>query len=131
MWLFLDWKYKRLMKRIILFSASLLFLVTAINYSNAGYSGIPADNILSSEQSELNVSIYPNPFTGNYLTIEANRNFQSIEILDIVGKVIYFEEFESLITKASVNLNNIDRGMYIVRLKFDDKTFYTEKIIVK
>ena len=102
-----------------------------IHFVSASYSEIAEDNFALTNNAELEVTIFPNPFSGNQLTIEANRNFESVEILDIVGKVIYFKEFESAIIKVEINLSGTDKGLYIVRIKFDSKNFHTEKIIVK
>ena len=119
------------MKRVILYFFVNLFFVVAINYSNAGYSDNPGASILNNGHNELEVSIFPNPFTGSQLTVQANKDFYSVEILDIVGKVVYFEEFKSKVSKAVLDFDNADKGMYIVRVKFDDKNIHTEKIIVK
>lgn len=80
---------------------------------------------------EVKVSIYPNPLINNQINIESNKEFFAVEILDIVGKKIFSEEFASPLTKKTIRLEGLDNGLYLIRIKFDNKKIYTEKIVIK
>ena len=126
------------MRKILLLSLICLAMILSINYVIGSiYSNRSVENAYSSMEkypdqiSELTVSIYPNPLTEDKLTIEANREIKEIEILDIVGKTIFKEHYENNIARTSVDFRNYSKGLYIVKIAFEGKKFYTEKILYK
>jgi hypothetical protein len=82
-----------------------------------------------SEIKDLNsliskINIYPNP-TKNILNIKTNLHIlATIEIYDIKGKLIIKQE----LLNNSINLENLESGIYIIKIKDSDKT-YTSKVI--
>lgn len=73
-------------------------------------------------------NVYPNPVVNNELTIKAEIEFNKIEILSIVGLVVYSEELEP---SKSVRLGiNFQSGIYLLRISYTNKTNFTERIWV-
>ncbi|MFP4023246.1 MAG: T9SS type A sorting domain-containing protein [Thiohalospira sp.] len=73
--------------------------------------------------------IYPNPVTSK-LKIKSEKDIQLVRIYNIVGTVVYSENY--LVNNATIDIkkNNIDKGVYIVEvINWDDKKFI-KKIIV-
>ena len=80
--------------------------------------------------SNANVSLYPNPVS-NQLNIDFGNYKQEVikmELIDITGKMLMQKQL--LQPGNSINLSDLDAGMYFVRLS-NGKTSATHKIMVK
>ena len=75
---------------------------------------------ISSEQLEL-ISIYPNPIS-SILIIEG-ATIYSIEIYDLSGKRVWDEKYNSHINIAQLNLENLNIGSYLVKVKTSQGEF--------
>lgn len=76
--------------------------------------------------------LYPNPanaeitLTLPYLTSNQSHN-STIIILDISGRVVLSQSINSTTTK--INIQNLKKGLYLVQINIDSRTF-TQKLIV-
>ena len=72
-------------------------------------------------------SMYPNPLKGNtlYLTSTANAT-KSVQIFDVVGK----EVVKANTTNNTVNVANLNAGVYIVKVTEEGKTA-TRKLVIQ
>ena len=78
-------------------------------------------------------SIYPNPTAGNNLTVvfENSSKTTELNIFDITGKNVYQELFEGIGFQAkSINLPNLNNGVYIVSLSSKGSVFQ-KKLVVR
>lgn len=78
---------------------------------------------------ESGISIYPNP-TKDLLTItnESGIRFNSIEILDLTGKLVYTETINSSVYQ--INTANLQAGLYVLKVvDGNGKPFQTKFII--
>lgn len=83
----------------------------------------PIPNSLSVAGKYIDVSIYPNP-TKNIFTINSLQKFEeehSIVISNLVGEIV--KQFYT-----TIDLSEFENGIYIIRLKIDDRTLI-KKII--
>lgn len=119
------------MKKFLLLFFSITFLT--INYISASIFTIDEEylTITPGNVGDLEVNVYPNPLIGNQLNIESNYEFNGIEILDIVGKSIMSETYDESVSKRTIRLDSFEKGLYLIRIKFDNKNVYTQKIIIK
>jgi hypothetical protein len=87
-------------------------------------SGI--DDIRLDKKDQLNVKVYPNPFT-NELTIELEGNTQKVdfEIINSLGQSVLSG---SVFEKTIVQTTNFASGIYLIKLK-SGTTFEFKKII--
>jgi hypothetical protein len=102
--------------------------------SNLGNTNsIDAVNFDKSASQNEKVKIYPNPSDGIF-TIEINKtesNKVSVEILDITGKLVYRNDYPVLGNlKETIDLQNLNKGMYFLRVKEGEK-ISTVKIILR
>ncbi len=124
-------------------SAKLIFTALSENTTgtnrNATYSitnGAISRNLTLTQQSDVSVLesdydskiiLFPNP-TQNKLNIKTSSiNVSSIEIVDIVGKVI--EKLEIKGNELQIDLANYTKGLYIVRLTTDANIIIYNKFI--
>ena len=75
----------------------------------------------------IEINLYPNPTNGKF-KIEAELNFNSIEITDVLGKIIYQSELKN--KSNEIDLSDKFSGIYFVRLS-DSKGNSVVKKIVK
>ncbi|MGB1508390.1 MAG: T9SS type A sorting domain-containing protein, partial [Crocinitomicaceae bacterium] len=90
------------------------FLLRA-NFGEVVESTVGLDEVNSSE-----ISIYPNPSSGNFNLNISNVNTASVdvEITDVSGKVILSNAYNTNngSINESINISNVDDGVYIVRV---------------
>ena len=78
--------------------------------------------------NELNkINIYPNPNSGTFEINGLNENDQ-IEITDILGKRIFFKFCQS--NKESIQIENLNPGIYFLTVKNKQEKVSTLKIII-
>ena len=77
-------------------------------------------------QSVFNVSIYPNPSNGAF-SVQATEN-AIVDVYDMNGKQITASQVISSNGKVNIDLNNVETGVYLVRVQ--NETFSTTKRIV-
>jgi hypothetical protein len=125
-----------LMKKLLpVLALSLVLISTTFNISIARL--IEGPNLgeelsaWNAEIQELKVSVYPNPVINNQINVTTNRDIQSIKILTIVGSVVLDREYEAGTTNVQLDLDKLSKGLYLLKIKFDEEKTYTEKIMVK
>lgn len=72
----------------------------------------------------LKASIYPNP-TSNNFTIEMENDVKSIEIYSLQGQKVLTT------TNKNVNVSNLSKGIYLIRIEDVDNAVATQKLIVE
>ena len=80
-----------------------------------------------SEVSFENLKIYPNPNNGSF-TIANSELINSVVIMDLQGKVVYRNDILNLYN-LNVNLENLDRGMYMINI-ISENEITTKSIII-
>ncbi|MGV3609917.1 MAG: lamin tail domain-containing protein [Fluviicola sp.] len=90
------------------------------------------DCFLSVNEHSLNtVSIYPNPSANGVLYINTNNTIETIEIVDLLGKVVAKEVRNDQSTAAVVTTDKIKKGAYLIRINFADKSTSQQSIIIE
>ena len=69
------------------------------------------------------IQLYPNPVSGNAVTVNYNESLE-FEIYNILGKMVLKGKTEN----GNIHLNNINQGIYLIKLKTSDKII-TKKLI--
>jgi hypothetical protein len=87
-----------------------------------------------SEKDPSQISIYPNPTNGKiYLTVSTFQTTTvQFELIDLLGKKLMEKTFDfySGQNLKEVILENVTKGIYVIRLKMDNNVI-TQKIIVE
>jgi hypothetical protein len=79
-------------------------------------------------EKALKANIYPNPSNGN-LTVSLDNNvIESVDLIDLTGKVVLHKQSENI---AEINLAGIDNGIYFIRIEADKSQFIISKIVVR
>ncbi|MBJ04894.1 MAG: hypothetical protein CMP65_03210 [Flavobacteriales bacterium] len=113
------------------FYLSMIYIPGDQAYSNGNSIGIRMittdENIVSLEESVTGLSIYPNPSNGIInIELDKNNNY-SVQITDIVGKVVIDDKISS---NTSFDLKHLDAGVYFVNVS-NNEISKTEKIVIE
>lgn len=90
------------------------------------------NGILSNENFELeNISVYPNPSNGVFNISMGNVNVTSIEVYDLMGKLIIPKiNGITIDNQTTIDLSSAAKGIYFVKI-IDDNKHQTVKRIIK
>lgn len=81
--------------------------------------------------SSRSVVISPNPSTDGRFTIQTTYPLNSLEVISLVGDVVYRAELNVVNQEVKVSLPNPKSGIYFVRMRFNDNQLLVKKIIVQ
>ncbi|MDR2083966.1 MAG: T9SS type A sorting domain-containing protein [Bacteroidales bacterium] len=76
--------------------------------------------------NNVTTKIYPNP-TSDMVTIESNKDINSIQIVNNVGQIVYSAKVNS--TQTTINTSGFNTGMYFVRISTDAGSITTKLIV--
>jgi len=97
------------------------------SWSNTAYLRVHYTSI--NENANSIIKIFPNPITAQ-LNISFNdlSNTELIEIHDITGRLVYSNSLVQNISNLIVNSENWEKGMYIVKVKYESQ-IVSKKIV--
>ena len=72
------------------------------------------------EYESTSVALYPNPVGGRLMV--KTENMQSVEVYNLVGQLV------ATTTMETVDMSNLDAGIYFVRITADGKTV-TQRVV--
>ncbi|GGG54082.1 T9SS type A sorting domain-containing protein [Epilithonimonas arachidiradicis] len=93
--------------------------------NDAGSAYIFTSTNLATNENNLsknNIKIYPNP-AKDFINITSQKEINSVEILDQSGKRI------SESRELKINISNLPKGIYILKIKFSDRNSSIQKLI--
>ena len=79
------------------------------------------------DMNTLEMSIYPNPVDGNYVTIQTPTNgLKEVEVFDLLGKQV----INTTIISDSLDVSELNSGVYMLRVTVENQS-NTTKLIIK
>jgi hypothetical protein len=122
-------RYLLLLSIVIVFSSLLIKSSASLTEGNI-YDNNYISGLINNDNTDK-VTIFPNPVIEDELTISAENSIVMIEILDIVGSSVYIQKYETGTKKVVLNLENLNKGLYIIKVKLSSKITCTEKVMIK
>lgn len=96
-----------------------------IDYCRGGLSNCKYYNVgIDSPSIDNDLKIYPNP-TSNYLTIESNINYHTINIYNLSGRIVKTQN-----ASMQISVLELPKGMYFIQL-VADKNVITKKFTIE
>jgi len=121
----------KVMKHIILFSISVLLTFVSFSQNNINGSDSWNNPTIEGKLKSPELKIYPNPVKGNKVTIDFKSDVISeIQITNIAGKQVLHKKFRFEANKTELQLNDIQNGMYLLKVKSVDNKIVVKKLIV-
>lgn len=77
-------------------------------------------------EHKINVSVYPNPTTGQFRIQNSELRIQSVEVYDVFGKLISNTEVND--NDVTVDISNYTNGVYFTRIRTENGTV-TKKVV--
>ena len=85
---------------------------------------------LGTEENNISpIKIYPNPLHDGQLNIEG-KEIKEVKVFSLLGSLVYTEEFAAGTSKSSINLKQLSKGSYFVKIR-TGKTMVVRKLILK
>lgn len=100
------------------------------NSNPIGTLTITLNQVLSVDENSLeNVSVYPNPTSGQLSIVTKSTNpINTIQVFDVLGKLA--DSFAVSDVDTTLNLSNLNRGIYILRFYYENGTSGTHKVVL-
>lgn len=94
-------------------------------------SQIWTKNNLNNKNVESEFAIIPNPNSGDFRIVFGNdvKSISSVSILNLLGLTIYESQNPEINNELNVNIKNVDKGLYIVKVNYDGKVS-SKKIVI-
>lgn len=119
------------MKNIILITIALFISVAGFSQDNFGNSSKWNDSVLKEKQNNPELKIYPNPCKTEKITIDFNAHqIAEITISNITGKQVLKKKFDFTENKKQLQLNDIQNGIYLIKVKSVDNKTVVKKLII-
>jgi len=98
----------------------------SINLSRYTIQGISEGGGVGLNQETKNdFNIYPNP-TNSILNIQSNKPIQTISIYNYLGELVIQENGQAL---NQINVEQFNKGIYVIRLKGENGWIFNEKFV--
>lgn len=112
---------------------STFFIFNLVSVYTANAQGFSSNKIeISNLSFDYDVLIYPNPVTDNKFYVKSEKVIKSIEVLNVLGQNIKTVNNETNVAyNIFVELGQVKKGMYMVKITFIDRNSIIRKIIVK
>lgn len=112
----------------VILASGASFTSTDINSFCVGSTRMDISSDINSDTTELSLSIYPNPVTGNDLNvITKNDNKSTYRIINTLGQVLMNGELNDI--KSTINVSKLNSGVYFIVVK--NNTSNTTKQFIK
>ncbi len=119
------------MKQIILLTISIFIFFVSFSQNSVNNSFGWNNSFFDEKQSAPVLKIYPNPCKTNIVTIDFNTNqISEIQLTNITGKQVFRKKFDFTENKIQLQLDNIQNGMYLLKVKSTDNKTVVKKFIL-
>jgi len=81
------------------------------------------------ENKENQLLIYPNPSDETFFIHENSSKINEIQVFNSLGQQLDFQ-LTSTNTKMAITLNDVEKGIYFVRVRFEDNSIGQKRIVV-
>lgn len=112
------------MKQLYLYS---FLIISLLLFANPASAQVSADQNPSKEIAIEELSIYPNPASGEkvYISTKANQ-LKKIEIYNVLGKPVLTSQLSGM----ELNISSLEPGIYIMKIR-EGKSSATRKLVVR
>jgi hypothetical protein len=95
--------------------------------NTAGENKASLENSLN---EDTNTKIFPVPVTNNRFTITSDKAFVFVRLTNIIGQETTREKYNYPRNRAEISFSDVQKGIYLVTIQFEDKTRTVKKILI-
>lgn len=81
--------------------------------------------------NDISFVVYPNPTENGDLFIQASENITTVEIVNLLGEVVFVKSFDVIEKEANVTLVDLNKGMYVARITFNTGSVKQTNLMIK
>ena len=120
------------MKKSLLFVFFLIFTITLqAQRDTVKYASYAVQKNAYADAANININIYPVPVRENRFTIKSDKEISFVKITNIIGQDIFRSQYSTPQTIIKIDLDNPQRGMYLVTIIFSDDVRVVKKIMIE
>jgi hypothetical protein len=120
------------MKKLLLFILLTFFYISLqAQKDTLNIAGVLPQKEITSDLTNIYVSIYPVPVRDNNFTLKTDRDVSFVKITNIIGQDIFRAQYNNPQQLNRITLENPRRGMYLVTIVFSDGKRVVKKIMVE
>lgn len=119
--------------RIIVVSILLILFCPLISNAQSGEKSIDPQKeikLKETENEDTSLKIFPVPVTNSRFTITSDKAFEFVRMTNIIGQETTREKFSYPRNRAVISFSDARKGIYIVIIRYEDKTRVVKKILV-
>ncbi len=75
--------------------------------------------------------MYPNPNSGGSLFVEADENIRKISVYNLMGQLVSSSLNTSLNNTQELNVTNLESGLYVVNITFENSYVSIQRLVVE
>ena len=87
--------------------------------------------VASEEVAPARFHIYPNPSVSGNVTLEAEGKIESLQVIDLMGRVIETHKMPIVSETVQLTLNVPTSGLYFVKIMTTEKRVGIQKLVIK
>lgn len=82
------------------------------------------------DEPKKEFKVYPNPVEGDYFIIDTKESIVEVKVLNLLGQQVYQQSYINAQT-VRIELENNEKGLYLVQIKTNDNRVTTKRILFK
>lgn len=119
--------------RLITLCILLIFIGSGLAAGQSREKNFAGEKTMITENSleeDTNTKIFPVPVTNNRFTITSDKAFTFVRLTNIIGQETTREKYNYPRNRAEISFSNVQKGIYLVTIEFEDKTRTVKKILI-
>ncbi|MEZ4981080.1 MAG: T9SS type A sorting domain-containing protein [Saprospiraceae bacterium] len=87
------------------------------------------ENVSTVNLNQGEVKVYPNPVSGNEITLESPFQMNSIVVFDLAGRKVFQQNLGQNSGSIQINLGNLQKGMYNMVIDLGENGMISQKLV--
>ena len=119
--------------RVIALCILLIFMSLELSTGQTVEKNAAGENksmLENSYNEDTNTKIFPVPVTNNRFTITSDKAFVFMRLTNIIGQETTREKYNYPRNRAEISFSDVQKGIYLVTIEFEDKTRTVKKILI-
>jgi hypothetical protein len=87
------------------------------------------ENVSTVNVNQGEVKVYPNPVSGNEITLESPFQMNSIVVFDLAGRKVFQADLGQNSGSIQINLGNLQKGMYNMVIDLGENGMISQKLV--
>lgn len=89
------------------------------------------ENVNVSKYNGEKLQVYPNPVTDNQFQVADTKAITEIEVSNLLGQRVFIQNFPDPVFSKTIVMDEIMKGMYILKVSYRDGLKVTKKLMIK